>query len=99
MAKTRKPASPPAKEHCGDCRFWLPVPLKGDCVVEGPCFGWYRRYPPKLSDHLASVTIARPGFMQNITHEEATIVDAVWDATLFPSSYRHEWCGEFSAEA
>jgi hypothetical protein len=92
---TPEAAQSPA-ERCGNCRFWLAQPMKGsDCPIDGPGWGWCRRLPPTVSDHLAMVSIHLPRFGQLIDPEDVAGVIEVAEATLFPATFNDRWCGEY----
>jgi hypothetical protein len=84
-------------EQCNRCRFWLAVPDEvGDCPEDGPGFGWCRRNPPTLSDHMASMIIDRPRFGgHNYDPESVATVGNVHNSSLFPATWQTTWCGQF----
>ena len=87
-------------EQCNRCRYWHAEPdAKSDCPVDGPGWGWCRREPPRVSDHMAAVTIGFPPFGKQHDPEEIATVVNVADASLFPATFLDNWCGRFEALA
>ena len=84
------------KEQCNRCRFWLAEPDEAsDCKIDGPGWGWCRREPPRVSDHLARIAIGYPSFDRQAAPEEFATVVCVADASLFPATFLDKWCGRF----
>lgn len=93
----------PANERCRICRFWL-LDLKpneqdpGEDIDAG--FGWCRRRPPAIIDHMARMAIHQPGFGGHVyDREDVASAMHIDDATLFPATFGTNWCGEFEASS
>lgn len=86
-------------EVCGTCRFWfIELASKDDILEEETGFGWCRRHPPKIIDHMARMAIQQPGFGGNVVDREDVASAAVVDyATMFPATFGGSWCGEYQA--
>ncbi len=84
----------PTTEQCGSCRFWLAV-LEKEPADDGPGWGWCRRHPPVVSDHMARLAIPGPTFGNQVDPDDVATIDNVADASLFPATWRGKWCGEF----
>lgn len=90
-------------ERCRICRFWKLDLSTGE---EDPGeemdagFGWCRRRPPSIIDHMARMAIRQPGFGGNVIDPE-DVASAVHidHATLFPATFGLNWCGEFSPQS
>ncbi|HEX2594783.1 MAG TPA: hypothetical protein VHL34_24985 [Rhizomicrobium sp.] len=86
-----------AGQFCGVCRHWQDAERSADETLG---WGWCRRYPPRVSDHVASMVIERPKFGgRNYDPEDVVTVSAVSDASIFPATWHDEFCGEFAAVA
>jgi len=85
-------------EQCNRCRFWKFV-TSGDADEDDQPYGWgwCRRYPPKVSDHMASITIGTPDFRQQYCRDEMANEIAVSSACLLPATFSRDWCGEFAS--
>jgi hypothetical protein len=90
---------------CGACRFWKPehrsdvpgqeAPPRFNWTAEDYGHGICRRRPPVFIPQLLDQIIAPVGFKRQIDPDELfTVVDAR-DATMFPGTYKTEWCGDF----
>lgn len=63
-------------------------------------FGWCRRNPPSLLDHMARMVIPPLGnTADNYDPEDVATVGRVHSASMFPATYGTEWCGQYQAEA
>ncbi len=79
------------------CRFWLIDRKEGDSVDAAENFGWCRRYPPAIVDHMARQAIPPVGFGgHNFDPETIATVTNVHNAGLFPATYATAWCGEYA---
>lgn len=59
-------------------------------------FGWCRRNPPSLLDHMARMTIPPLGNREdNYDPEDVATVGRVQCASMFPATYGTEWCGQY----
>jgi len=84
-------------EQCSTCRFWLVEKDQNQSVHES--FGWCRRNPPTIVDHMARQAIPPVGFGGNNPDPEdiATVVN-VHHSGLFPATFGNAWCGEYTAQ-
>ncbi|UAK25845.1 hypothetical protein [Sphingomonas nostoxanthinifaciens] len=84
-------------ERCDNCRYWLAGRGMADQVKANgdSAFGWCRRNPPRIVEHVASMSIRGPAFGNQIESNDAADVFAVSDATLFPAIFGTSWCGEW----
>lgn len=94
----------PAGESCMSCRFWKIDHERDDEGRRHPepadvSFGWCRRFPPRVLDHMASMTIPHLGNgKHNYDPEDVATVSNVESATIFPATYGStDWCGEYAA--
>ena len=93
-----RPASATNKEQCNRCRFWFAQPdATSDCPIDGPGWGWCRREPPRVSDHLAQVSIGLPSFGRSYDPDDLAGIVNVADASVFPATFLDNWCGRFEA--
>jgi hypothetical protein len=84
-------------EQCSRCRFWL-LERADPEDNRDESFGWCRRFPPVVVDHMARQAIPTVGFGgHNFDPENIATVMNVHNAGLFPASYADEWCGEYAA--
>jgi hypothetical protein len=84
-------------EQCNRCRFWK---LDNDTIDERDPdwgFGFCRRRPPTLVDSLIAAEIVPPRYGEQIDVDRPEPARA-WTATLWPSTFATEWCGEFVGE-
>lgn len=89
----------PSPERCRICRFWR-LDLKANEKDPGEDsdagFGWCRRRPPKIIDHMARMAIRQPGFGGHVyDREDVASAAHVDDATMFPATFGTNWCGDF----
>ena len=85
-----------APERCFTCRFWLAQPEFGEHADGSESFGWCRRYPPTVLDHMARMTIPPLGNREdNYDPEDVATVARVHNATISPATYGIGWCGEY----
>lgn len=87
-------------DNCSECRFWRQDP---DAQIEGErrdeSFGWCRRNPPLVLDHMARMTIPHLGNSKdNYDPENVATAVNVHNATIFPATYGTGWCGEYQPE-
>jgi hypothetical protein len=83
-------------EACHTCRFWLADRAPNSNEAEDETFGWCRRHPPKIIDHMARIAIRTPGFGGNVVDpEDVASSSTVSNASMFPATYATEWCGRF----
>lgn len=88
-------------EECSGCRFWLGV---GETFSDGEPngWGWCRRNPPQISDHMAEMVIPRPRFggdLETYDPDRVATVENVADASLFPATFYDRWCGRWEARS
>lgn len=88
-------------ERCRICRFWQ-LDLAIGAVDPGEetdaGFGWCRREPPKIINHMARMAIHQPGFGGHVIDaDQVANVHAGSNATLFPATFGTNWCGRFEA--
>ena len=82
--------------NCHSCRFWLVEHDAGEHENGSESFGWCRRYPPIVLDHMARMTIPPLGNREdNYDPEDVATVGRVQSARIFPATYGTEWCGEY----
>lgn len=86
-------------ERCRICRFWQLdlAPNEKDKGEEWDAgFGWCRRDPPRINEHMARMVIDHPRFGgKNYDPEDVASASHVHDATLFPATFGTNWCGRF----
>lgn len=83
-------------ERCRTCRFWLLN--KGEDADEkvSAGFGWCRRRPPQIIDHMARIAIRTPGFGGHVIDpEDVASCSTIHETSFFPATFGTEWCGEF----
>ena len=79
-------------EQCSGCRFWLIDEREKDLDEELPAwrFGWCRRHPPVIVDHMARQAIPPVGFGgHNFDPENIAPV-----RNVHPATFGTQWCGE-----
>jgi hypothetical protein len=83
-------------QQCNGCRFWI-ADTTSDAFDEEPhAYGQCRRFPPTISDHMASISIGTPNFGEQYDPEDMADSIAVHRASLSPVTFCNDWCGEFS---
>lgn len=83
------------KEMCNGCRFWLPDLESGSDNDKPHVIGLCRRYPPRVSEHMAAIAIGLPRFGQQFDPDDLASSWALYDSCLLPATYFDAWCGEF----
>jgi hypothetical protein len=86
------------REHCATCRFWMPRQTISDdekSSTDELGFGFCRRQPPKLIEHLVAMVVAKPVLGKQSDIDDLFDATDHFDATAFPGTYHSEWCGEF----
>ncbi len=92
-------------DTCKSCRFWLADPKgptdntpdeDGPVIEDFLAFGGCRRFPPVVSDHMASIAIGPVGFggHHHDPDDLATCI-AVHNSCLWPVTWHATWCGEY----
>lgn len=89
--------NPSATEQCNRCRFWLADPKSPEFDDEPFARGSCRRYPPKLSDHMAAITIGMPRFGELSDPGDVADSSSVFEACLLPVTFCDDWCGEYQS--
>lgn len=85
-------------ERCACCRYWRADTASGDFDGMSNSFGHCRRYPPKVSDHMASLAIGTPRSREIVSRvdlDKWATTDVVYDSCLLPVTFCTDWCGEF----
>lgn len=80
---------------CASCRFWEADTNSGNFDEYPDARGRCRRYPPKVSDHMASIAIGTPGFGEQFDPEDLADSVSVARSCLLPVTFCTDWCGEF----
>lgn len=82
--------------QCATCRFWLPDP-DGPQDHNDPAFGFgsCRLEPPKIVTPLAKLAMGKLRFGQQFDPQDVFSVTDAYDASSFPGTYMHQWCGRF----
>lgn len=83
-------------EQCNGCRFWLADEKSGNFDDQPHSFGRCRRFPPRVSDHMASISIGTPNFGEQCDPEDLADTISVARASLLPVTFCTDWCGEFT---
>lgn len=87
-------------ENCNRCRFWKFAEDGGEDEDDQPYgWGWCRRYPPTISDHMAAISVGTPRFGQQYDPDELASPINVHQSCLSPSTFSSDWCGEFARTA
>jgi hypothetical protein len=84
-------------QRCSTCRFWLADAKSGGFDEEPFAFGKCRRFPPEISDHMASSAIGQPRFGQQFDPEDLADTHTVYNSCLVPVTFCADWCGEFAS--
>jgi hypothetical protein len=94
-------------ECCGTCRFWKPndrfdapgeeAGMRFDVDKDEIGHGCCRRQPPVFIPQLVELVIDRPriGGTGGYDREDVFSETGANNATMFPGTYKSEWCGEF----
>lgn len=82
-------------EQCNRCRFWLADRKAPEFDDEPYAYGQCRRYPPTISDHMASIAVGTPNFGQQYDPEDMADAIAIQRSCLLPVVFCNDWCGEY----
>ncbi|MDO7843430.1 hypothetical protein [Sphingomonas immobilis] len=84
-------------DQCNRCRFWQVDIKSAEFDDEPHSYGRCRRYPPKISDHMASISVGTPSFGQQYDPEDPADNISLYWAGLVPVTFCNDWCGEYAS--
>ena len=80
--------------QCNRCHFWKLDPSTIDPGDVDWGFGFCRRKPPALVDCMIAAEIVPPRYGQQSDLDRPDPL-GVYSASIWPSTFATEWCGEF----
>jgi hypothetical protein len=81
--------------QCSCCRFWKLDETTIDKADPNWGFGYCRRRPPLVIDSLIAAQIDPPRYGDQTDLDRPNPLGA-YNASIWPSTFATEWCGEFA---